>query len=125
MSAPTTRIRLPQLVIGIALTALGTVFVLINLGLLEGESVWMYWPTILIAIGISRLLTDHGDGQPRSSFWILVIGIWLQVSLIHAFGLGFNSSWPLLVIAWGISLLWRSPHNHSKWHLERGHAHGK
>jgi hypothetical protein len=119
------RIRLPQLVIGIALIALGTVFVLINLGVLEGESVWMYWPTLLIAIGTSRLLSDRGNGQPGSGFWILVIGIWLQISLIHAFGLGFKSSWPLLVIAWGISLLWRSPINHSKWHLERGHTHGE
>jgi hypothetical protein len=92
--------------IGITLVALGGVLTAMNFDVLEPVSIVRFWPMILVVLGILGL-TKPNPGKPLEGYWLLVIGLWLQVSLLELWGLGFRETWPMLVIAWGVSLLLR------------------
>lgn len=71
-----------------------------------------WWPVFVILFGLSRLV-DPGDrdGQPRSrrgGAWLLGVGIWGLVSETRLLGFGYATSWPLLVVLVGISVVWRA-----------------
>ena len=44
---------------GLILIAVGTIFLMNNLDLLQIHELWKYWPVILIAIGVAKL-ADRG-----------------------------------------------------------------
>lgn len=92
--------------IGIALVALGGVLTAMNFDLLEPVTIAQFWPMVLVVLGILGLTKSNPD-KPLEGYWLLVIGLWLQVSLLELWGLGFRETWPMLVIAWGVSLLLR------------------
>ena len=83
-------------------------------------------PLIMIVIGTTILLgnracaekptADDTTRQRRraahrnrstSGLWMIGIGCWLLVSQTHLFGLGFGTSWPLLLIVMGLLLMIR------------------
>jgi hypothetical protein len=92
--------------IGITLVALGGVLTAMNFDVLEPVPIVRFWPMILVVLGILGLTKTNPD-KPLEGYWLLVIGLWLQVSLLELWGLGFRETWPMLVIAWGVSLLLR------------------
>jgi hypothetical protein len=97
----------------------GVVIILAGLSLLADRTGYHFqllpgrlWPLILIAFGVVRL-TDRGrpDGSRRSArsgAWFIFLGIWGLVSEFHLFGLDYNTSWPLLVVAAGVLIVWRA-----------------
>lgn len=71
-----------------------------------------WWPAFAILFGVARLVDPgESEGRPRSrraGAWILGIGIWGLVSETRLFGFGYATSWPLLLIVIGISVVWRA-----------------
>jgi len=45
--------------------------------------------------------------RSTSGLWMIGIGCWLLVSQTHLFGLGFGTSWPLLLVVMGLLLMIR------------------
>jgi hypothetical protein len=97
-----------QLFVGVLLIGIGLLFLADNLYYLDIGPVWRYWPFILVLIGIQKLFNADDRDSVGSGVWLVFIGLWLFVSLNHIWGLGFGDSWPFLIIAWGISSIWRS-----------------
>lgn len=95
----------PGLIIGSVLIILGTFLILMNLGIVESIPLWRYWPIAIAIIGLYKLVQAETPKERREGFWFFVIGLWLQASFSSWFGLRFLDSWPILVIAWGISLI--------------------
>jgi hypothetical protein len=91
---------------GLVLVALGVVFSLDEINVLKVEGLWRYWPLILIVMGISKILTPGERG--RRGIWLLLIGSWALVGTFGLFGLGWGSSWPLLLVAVGLSIVWQA-----------------
>jgi hypothetical protein len=94
--------------IGIFLLVAGVLLMLNRFDIFDARSVWHYWPIIIIAIGLGRLLDAQFDWQYRKAFWMLFIGSWLMVSELRLFGLDYHNSWPILLIGVGIGMLWKS-----------------
>ena len=100
--------RTTRLVFGLALLALGALWTLDNLGLVDAHEIVRWWPALLIAFGVAKLA---GWSARRSAFmaWLYIAaGAWL---LLHAVGwvhVGIAGLWPLLLIAIGARLLWRA-----------------
>jgi len=46
-----------RLVIGVSLIAAGALFTLDNFGVIEVRHFWMFWPLILVAVGVTKLLS--------------------------------------------------------------------
>ena len=100
-------------------TLVGVAMILVGLLFLADRAEWFdvrisghHWPLIPMFLGTVRLLVPHDrDGRRRSrrsGLWLLAIGVWGTVSEFQLFGLDYSSSWPLLVIAAGLNMVWRS-----------------
>lgn len=84
---------------GIMLIVIGTLFLLDHLGYADLHDVLHnYWPMFLVAFGLSRFVHRR---RAWSGVWLIVIGLWLQATTLHLWGVTFESSWPLLLIAIG------------------------
>jgi hypothetical protein len=91
---------------GIALIAIGALFLLDRFDVANfGFVIRRFWPLFLIAMGASKLLRR---GQTWSGLWLIAIGTWLQLTVLHVFDLDFHSSWPLLLIAIGAGMIIRT-----------------
>jgi hypothetical protein len=93
---------------GLALLALGVLWTLDNLNILDSEPVLRWWPLILVALGLTRLL---GLGAPPR---MLAGAVWTGIGLIL---LGNNLGavpwslwqlWPVFMILAGSAIVWRS-----------------
>jgi LiaF transmembrane domain len=71
-----------------------------------------FWPFILIALGAARLAERPAAGHRRSGQWLIFVGAWGLINEMHLFGLSYQTSWPLMVIAAGAVIVWRALHRH-------------
>lgn len=90
------------LVPGLIMIAVGTAFLLERFDYISMRQVWRLWPVIVICIGVVHVVRpDRG----RPSIFLLLVGIWLQISTLELWGLDFGESWPLLIIFVGVSFV--------------------
>ena len=100
-------------VTGSLLIAFGTILLLqqmdmISLRDLGLHSIWQLWPFILVFIGIGKLADAPSLYHIGKGIWWVFLGLWLYVSINHLFGLSFSETWPAILIAWGVSMMWES-----------------
>lgn len=71
-----------------------------------------YWPLLLMAFGLVRLFDPlRPNGRRRSRWtgtWFIYLGLWGFVNEFHVLGLGYDTSWPLLIVGAGIGMIWRA-----------------
>ena len=91
-----------SLVPGLIMIAVGLVFLLERLDVLGFRQIWNYWPSLLIGFGLVQLIRPE---RGRRSIFLFLLGIWLQISTLELWGLGFGDSWPLLIMAIGLSFV--------------------
>jgi len=53
---------------GLVLLSLGTVFILINLGIVESRLVHTWWPLLLIGLGTAKLIGWRGWRRTRRPY---------------------------------------------------------
>ncbi|HSP15291.1 MAG TPA: DUF5668 domain-containing protein [Thermoanaerobaculia bacterium] len=93
------------LVWGLLLIGMGVLFLLDRFGFADVDHlIHLYWPMIFVIIGVAKLVKRNVWG----GFWFVVVGLWLQAAHAHLFGLTFQSSWPLLLIAFGAAIIART-----------------
>jgi len=112
-------------VTGIVLIVFGALFFMDRLGWDMGwgwhPTLARMWPILLIALGLSQLLSSgraviEMDGLGRrgrrirsgsnAGFWLLVVGVIMLLDQNR--WLTLDRSWPLFVVAGGLSMLLRS-----------------
>jgi Domain of unknown function (DUF5668) len=104
MSA-TVRRSSNQAVVGVVMIVIGVLFMLDNFDILRVGAVWQFWPVILIAMGIGKTL-DRRPSRRHSGAWLVMVGTWLQLNVLGI--LDWGESWPLLIVAVGISMVLRA-----------------
>lgn len=72
------------------------------------RSIWHLWPFILVIIGIGKLVDAPSLYHIGKGMWWIFLGLWLYVSIYHVYGLSFSETWPAMLIAWGVSMMWES-----------------
>jgi len=92
---------------GLVLLAIGAVFLLDNLNVLYLREWVRYWPVILIAVGLAKLVDSSFAGGRVAGVVLLIVG-----GLFLAHNLGFlminmHDFWPLILIGIGLLLLWQ------------------
>jgi Domain of unknown function (DUF5668) len=89
---------------GLILVAIGALFLLDNLHIVHVSTWVAYWPVILIAVGLVKLVdSQHTGGQIAGGVLMTIGGLFL------ADNLGFvriDQLWPLILIGIGLFLLW-------------------
>ncbi len=81
------------------------IFYIYDLGI---DSIWQLWPMIFVFIGIGKLADAPSVRHMGNGIWWIFLGVWLYVSVNHVYGLSFSETWPAILIAWGVSLVWDS-----------------
>jgi predicted membrane protein len=92
---------------GAIVIAAGCLLLLDNLGIVRFHDFWQYWPVLLVAYGVSRVV----DSRCLSGYvWggmIALIGAFLLLDTLDIIVFNFNVVWPLLLIAFGLSAVFR------------------
>jgi LiaF transmembrane domain len=101
--------------IGAVIMMLGVVLLLDQAGIVRWSGGWTFWPFALIGGGLAKLLTRREDGS-RAGGWLLFIGVWLLLNDLHVLR---RNSWPLFIVAVGISIIWKALTRPSNANVER------
>jgi hypothetical protein len=110
--APRSRPDTGQIVVGLIILSMGGLLLLDRLS--EGTyAMRAWWPFILIVMGAAKMAnapaaTGRERGGRRSGVWLVLVGLWGLVNEWRLFGLTYGTSWPLLVMASGAMMVWRS-----------------
>ena len=97
---------------GAIVVAIGCLLLLDNLGIVRFHDIWQYWPVLLVAYGVSRIVDAR---TPSGYVWggvSALIGAFLLLDTLDIIVFNFALVWPVLLIAFGVSVLVRA--------LERG-----
>jgi hypothetical protein len=82
---------------------------------LEWGPVWDWgklWPFALVIIGLPKLLFGDKDGNRGGGVWLTFLG---GIFLMHTYHvLSLRRSWPLFIVAFGVSLLFGDDAKRSK-----------
>ena len=110
------RHRFGGMLVGLLVVLVGILFLLRNLGFVYVEHLWAYWPVILIAAGLSRLIESrHGHGRLWGGMVALAGGLLLAGNLGAIHGNVWNYVWPLFVILLGLRMLVRGGRGRHRW----------
>jgi hypothetical protein len=99
------RAIVPQLLIGILIIAVGVLFTLENVGVLDAHQYLRYWPAALIVVGLAKLWQGGGGAAGGSVF--VFAGVWLLLQSMDIVTISLWNLWPLLLVLAGGSMVWR------------------
>jgi predicted membrane protein len=98
----------PPAFFGLLLLAMGALFLLDNLNIIEARYVWRtFWPLLFIGWGVSRVIAG---GHDRFLPWLAIGGGSLLLGRVM-FGWNINLArvfWPVVLMALGLHILYRS-----------------
>jgi hypothetical protein len=86
----------------------GLVLVAVGIAFLTGQFghlIRHWWPMIVVLVGIPKLFRLK---TLWAGLWLIAVGAWLQLVQLHAFGLSYVNSWPLLLIILGAGITARA-----------------
>jgi predicted membrane protein len=97
-----------QVVLGLLVVGMGVLFLLDNLDILNFRHAIGFWPLVFIVAGCAALF---GNG-PRSGNYmggvLIAIGLLMSLSRMGYFYISWGTLWPLVMIALGGLVLYRS-----------------
>jgi hypothetical protein len=94
-----------QMMWGLLLVALGGGLFLDQMGTLDIDRVWHYWPLIVVLIGVNRMIGFPSARDFMSGLWMACIGVWLFLIVEGRWGLDFYNSWPVFIIISGVTMV--------------------
>ncbi len=103
-----SRIYSGRFFFGIVLLVLGSLYLLDNLGFIYVGHISRYWPALIILFGLAKLMDYYGTSHRHTGIGMIFFGSWLLISMNGLFGFDFQNSWPILIIGWGLSILWKA-----------------
>lgn len=102
---------------GAIVVTVGCLLLLDNLGIIRFHDFWQYWPVLLIAFGVSRIVDSR---MPSGWIWggmVALAGAFLLLRNLDIIFFDFSVVWPVILIAFGASVLFGA--------LERGRIGGR
>jgi len=96
----------PRLFLGLVVVTLGLIALLDNLGIVDVDSPWRYWPLALVALGLARLLRPAGSPGRFAGFLFLFVGVWILLRNMGVLPYSLFHFWPVIVVLIGARLVW-------------------
>jgi hypothetical protein len=102
----------PQLILGVAVLAVGVVFLLNNLGVPLAAQALRYWPAALVIVGALKLFRAGNSPAMFGAIIWLAGGSWLLLNNLGLITLSFwqavRTFWPIALVAAGVSMVLRT-----------------
>jgi hypothetical protein len=95
--------------IGLIIMGLGVVLLPDRAGMIGEVGRMGFWPVAVICVGLVKLATQR-DGERLDGGWWLFFGVLLLLDQLRV--LRFRESWPLILVALGISMAWHAVVRH-------------
>jgi predicted membrane protein len=105
-----------HLIIGVVILILGVILLLDQLGFLEADKIFLFWPLILIYFGVTKMQTRR---NPTGAFWgafLVLLGISFQLEELGLSHIRFGTIWPVFLICVGILLILQRYERHGRWY---------
>ena len=113
-----------QVIIGLAVIAVGVLFTLDNLGLVDADKYWRYWPAALVLIGFVKLRQAIRDGHGWvSGLLFFGIGSWMLIERVAYIRIDARYIFPLFLVSLGGYLVWRGFGGVSRPRTADAHSH--
>ena len=94
----------PRLIIGLAILALGALWTLDNLNLLESEDFTRWWPVVVIAIGVVQYFNRKTNRI--GPVLLMIAGAFLLAMSISDYDVDLGDLIPLAIALFGAKLVW-------------------
>ena len=101
----TTRKNKDNFSFGIILILLGSFFLLDRLDYINARDYFQYWPALIAISGLICVARAKGVAEVLNGLMQIGIAAWLYAVTQKLYGLTFSNSWPLFVIAAGLSMV--------------------
>jgi hypothetical protein len=99
---------LPRLMFGFFLAAVGVVFTLDNLDLVDSGDVFYYWPVMLLLLGIGLVLSSASAGEAVGGAIWMLIGGGLLLYRLDVIPYSLWDFWPLVLVLFGGLMVFRA-----------------
>lgn len=96
-----------QLIIGFAIAAMGVLFTLDNLNMLESEPILRWWPALVVLIGVRKLMGYRSRPQMLTGGLITAAGALLLLANLDLINFSIWQLWPLQLVFLGAWLVLR------------------
>ena len=97
-----------QVVFGLMVVAVGVLFTLDNLEILDARDYLQYWPAGLVAVGLLKLWHALRDGHGWFGGLVFVgVGTWMLIEKIVYFTIDARALFPLIFVFIGGYMVWR------------------
>jgi hypothetical protein len=97
-----------QVIVGIAVVALGVLWTLDNIDVIETGAYWDYWPILLIALGLSHLVARAASRRPLAGLIWITVGTVLLLYNLDYIMYDVWELWPLALVIVGGSIVYNA-----------------
>jgi hypothetical protein len=115
MDCSTPGVNGGRVTLGAIILTLGVLMLVDRADHFDFNPLMLFPGVVLIAMGLVRMaLAAHDPEAHRGpspivhGLWLMTVGTWLILNLLHLFGMTFQTSWPLLMIAGGAFIVARA-----------------
>ena len=95
-------------VAGLGLILFGAGWLLREQGLISGEQLWLVGPAMLALGGVARIALARGARAVVHGLLALALAAYFAAIILHVGGLGFATTWPVLLIVAGLASIARA-----------------
>jgi len=96
------------LLVGLVIVALGVILLLDQEGLVRAGDLWRFWPTVVIVLGLMRMFRAASGLDRLWGLAEVLMGVIFQLGALGYHYFRFAHTWPLLVIALGLWVLYKA-----------------
>jgi len=91
---------------GAVIMLLGLLFLMDKLEILQHAVLGLFWPGLLVAWGLTRIVRPSQPGREVGGLWIALVGGLLMLDQMSI--VSFAESWPVMVIMGGLVMMFRA-----------------
>jgi predicted membrane protein len=96
---------LGRIFFGLIVLALGVIFTLDSLELIESGNILRFWPVLLIALGLGKLLQPREVGGELFGLILTIVGTLLLLRTFGVIPWSVWDFWPLILVLLGLSII--------------------
>lgn len=97
-----------QVILGLMVIALGLLFLLDNLDILDMHRAISFWPMVFIVIGTVKLCDTSSQGGRVVGGLLIGLGVLLTLDRMDIIEFSWRAVWPLVLIGFGVLLLYKA-----------------
>lgn len=98
----------PQAVLGLLIVSLGLILTADNLGWMDADRILQFWPLVLTAVGITKLLqSDTTSGRVFGGVLVL-LGLVMTIDEVWHVDIDIERWWPLALVVVGAFIVYRA-----------------